>query len=155
MYSPFEVKRRFGEACRLQLHGRRREMSLLFASCWFLTWFILQRWRERRLVPPKRRSTFNWVKVVIPKKTKIFITTAASTSNPTFIDNYSVRYSIRVGAAEVETAWLQMNHEATCSSWFFARGFFYPEDGGDTILRNVGSIDHIYRAPHPRRRHCS
>jgi hypothetical protein len=44
---------------------------------------------------------------------------------------------------------------ATCSRWFFARGFFYPEDGGDTILRNVGPIDHIYTAPHPRRRHSS
>jgi hypothetical protein len=44
---------------------------------------------------------------------------------------------------------------ATCSRWFFARGFFYPEDGGDMILRNVGSIDHIYTAPHPRRRHSS
>jgi hypothetical protein len=42
---------------------------------------------------------------------------------------------------------------ATCSRWFFARAFFYPEDGGDTILRNVISIDHIYTAPHPRRRH--
>jgi hypothetical protein len=41
------------------------------------------------------------------------------------------------------------------SRWFFARGFFYPEDGGDTILRNVGLIDHIYTAPHPRRRHSS
>jgi hypothetical protein len=38
---------------------------------------------------------------------------------------------------------------ASCSRWFFARGFFYPEDGGDTILRNVGSIDYIYTAPHP------
>jgi hypothetical protein len=42
---------------------------------------------------------------------------------------------------------------ATCSRWFFDRGFFYPEDGGDTILRNVGSIDHIYTAPYPRIRH--
>jgi hypothetical protein len=24
---------------------------------------------------------------------------------------------------------------ATCSRWFLARGFFYPEDGGDTFLR--------------------
>jgi hypothetical protein len=32
---------------------------------------------------------------------------------------------------------------------------FYPAGGGDTILRNVGSIDHIYTAPHPRRRHSS
>jgi hypothetical protein len=29
---------------------------------------------------------------------------------------------------------------------------FYPEDGGDTFLRSVGS-QKIYTAPHPRRRH--
>jgi hypothetical protein len=28
---------------------------------------------------------------------------------------------------------------ATCSRWFFARGFFSPEDGGDTFFLNVGS----------------
>jgi hypothetical protein len=28
---------------------------------------------------------------------------------------------------------------ATCSRLFLARGFFYPEDGDDTFLRNVGS----------------
>jgi hypothetical protein len=43
---------------------------------------------------------------------------------------------------------------AICSRWFLARGFFYPEDGGDTFLRNVGSHK-IYTAPHPRRRHSS
>jgi hypothetical protein len=32
--------------------------------------------------------------------------------------------------------------------------FFYPEDGGDTFLRNVGS-NKIYMVPHPRRRHSS
>jgi hypothetical protein len=31
---------------------------------------------------------------------------------------------------------------------------FYPEDGGDTFLRNVGSHK-IYTARHPRRRHSS
>jgi hypothetical protein len=36
---------------------------------------------------------------------------------------------------------------ATCSRWFFALGFFCPEDGGDTFLRNVGSHK-IYTAPH-------
>jgi hypothetical protein len=41
-----------------------------------------------------------------------------------------------------------------CSRWFLARGFFYPEDGGDIFLRNVGSHK-IYTAPHPRRRHSS
>jgi hypothetical protein len=42
----------------------------------------------------------------------------------------------------------------TCSRWFLAPGFIYPEDGGDTFLRNVGSHK-IYTAPHPRRRHSS
>jgi hypothetical protein len=35
-----------------------------------------------------------------------------------------------------------------------ARGFFYPEYGGDKFLGNVGSHT-IYEAPHPRRRHSS
>jgi hypothetical protein len=43
---------------------------------------------------------------------------------------------------------------ATCSRWLLACGFFYPEDGGDTFLRNVDSHK-IYTAPHPRRRHSS
>jgi hypothetical protein len=37
---------------------------------------------------------------------------------------------------------------ATCSRWFFARGFFYPQDGDDTFHRNVGS-DKNYTAPYP------
>jgi hypothetical protein len=43
---------------------------------------------------------------------------------------------------------------ATCSCWLLERGFFYPEDGGDTFLRNVGSHK-IYTPPHPRRRYSS
>jgi hypothetical protein len=43
---------------------------------------------------------------------------------------------------------------ATCSRWFVARGFFYPEDEGYTFLRNVYSHK-IYTAPHPRKRHSS
>jgi hypothetical protein len=43
---------------------------------------------------------------------------------------------------------------ATFSRWFLARGFFYPEGGGDRFLRNVSSHK-IYTAPHPRRRHSS
>jgi hypothetical protein len=39
---------------------------------------------------------------------------------------------------------------ATCSRWFLVRGYFYPEDGGDTFLRIVG-LHNIYTAPHPRR----
>jgi hypothetical protein len=41
---------------------------------------------------------------------------------------------------------------ATCSRWFLARGFFYPEDEGDGYLRNVG-LHKIYTVAHPRRRH--
>jgi hypothetical protein len=43
---------------------------------------------------------------------------------------------------------------ATCSRWFLARGFFYPEDRGNTFLQNVGSHKN-YTAPHPKRRHSS
>jgi hypothetical protein len=48
----------------------------------------------------------------------------------------------------------ELHTTATCSRWFLARGFFYPEDGGDTFLRNVGSHKK-YTAPHPRNRHSS
>jgi hypothetical protein len=43
---------------------------------------------------------------------------------------------------------------ATYSRWFLDHGFFYPEDGGDTFSRNVGSLK-IYTAPHPRNRNSS
>jgi hypothetical protein len=43
---------------------------------------------------------------------------------------------------------------ADCSHWLLARGFFYPEDGGDTFLQNIGSHK-IYNGPHSRRRHSS
>jgi hypothetical protein len=46
---------------------------------------------------------------------------------------------------------LVIQSAATCSRWFLARGFFYPEDGSDMFLRNVGSHK-IYTTPHPRRR---
>jgi hypothetical protein len=39
--------------------------------------------------------------------------------------------------------------------WFIASGFFYPEDGGDTFLRNIGLIHRSYTAPHPRRQHST
>jgi hypothetical protein len=43
---------------------------------------------------------------------------------------------------------------ATCSLRFLARGLFYPEDGGDTFLRNV-SLHKIYSVLNPRRRHSA
>jgi hypothetical protein len=50
--------------------------------------------------------------------------------------------------------WLVAQAAAICSHWFTARGFFYPEDGGDTFLWNV-DWRKMYTAPHPRRRHSS
>jgi hypothetical protein len=52
------------------------------------------------------------------------------------------------------SSYLKFQSVATCSRWFLARGFFYPEDGADMFLRNVSS-QKIYTAPHPRRRHSS
>jgi hypothetical protein len=37
---------------------------------------------------------------------------------------------------------------ATCSLWLLAHEFFYPEDGGDKFLRNVG-LHKIYTASIP------
>jgi hypothetical protein len=46
------------------------------------------------------------------------------------------------------------NQEPAWATQFLALGLFYPEDGGDTFLRNVSSHK-IYAVPHPRRRHSS
>jgi hypothetical protein len=40
---------------------------------------------------------------------------------------------------------------ASCSRWFLTRSFSNPEDGGETILRNVGSHKN-YTVPQPRKR---
>jgi hypothetical protein len=50
---------------------------------------------------------------------------------------------MRVGGKQNQVA----QSAATCP-------FSYPEDGGDTFLRNVGSHK-IYTVPHPRRRNSS
>jgi hypothetical protein len=54
----------------------------------------------------------------------------------------------------VDLVWTVASSLLATSRWFLARGFFYPQDGGDTFLRNVGSHN-IYTVPHPRRRHSS
>jgi hypothetical protein len=71
--------------------------------------------------------------------------------------NYMSNGGIFLKKDEVKRMWKKavVAGAATCSRWFLARGFFYSEDGGDTFLRNIGSIHKIYTAPHPRRRHSS
>jgi hypothetical protein len=59
--SPLKVNRRFGGTCRLQ-------QSFLPSSLWFLAWFILQSWRWRRHVPPKRLLTFNGLHAVVSQQ---------------------------------------------------------------------------------------
>jgi hypothetical protein len=63
-------------------------------------------------------------------------------SLPPFLSLYSWLFSVVAQSA------------ATCSRWFLARGFLYPEDGGDTFLRNLG-LHKNYTASHPRIRHSS
>jgi hypothetical protein len=50
--------------------------------CWFLAWLVLQPWRWSQHDPLKRWLNFNELHGVLYQKTKLFITTAARTSNP-------------------------------------------------------------------------
>jgi hypothetical protein len=62
----------------------------------------------------------------------------------------------------VDLVWADVSEERIASIFMAAPAhvdssladFFYPEDGGDTLLRNVGSHK-IYTASHPRRSHSS
>jgi hypothetical protein len=64
----------------------------------------------------------------------------------------------------VDLAWTDVAEElqdrkirergTTVSRWLRLADCFYPEEGGDKFLRNVGSRK-IYKAPHPRRRNSS
>jgi hypothetical protein len=51
----------------------------------------------------------------------------------------------------VEESASEEPERASSCSWFLARRFFYPEDGGNTFLRIVDSHKN-YMAPHPRKR---
>jgi hypothetical protein len=63
------------------------------------------------------------------------------------------RYVDLVGT-DVSEEQMAISLLATCSRWFLARGFFYPDVGGDTLLRNVCSHK-IHMEPHSRRRQSS
>jgi hypothetical protein len=76
--------------------------------------------------------------------------------NRCFVGTYRFHLQGRKSASE-ELAWAggcRLMHQSKTPSWFLARGFFYPEDGSNTFLRNVGSHK-IFMGPHPRRRHSS
>jgi hypothetical protein len=89
----------------------------------------------------------------IPRRCKIFlyvrfeVFTAVTMKNVVVRDVAPCRSCVnrRFGG----TCNLHLQSAATCSRWFLARGSFYPENGGDTFLRNVGS-QKIYNVPHPK-----
>jgi hypothetical protein len=66
----------------------------------------------------------------------------------------SEEYRLHLQGRKLLERGTRVQSAATCSRWFLAGRFFYPEDGGDTFLRNVGSHK-IYTAPHPTRRHST
>jgi hypothetical protein len=75
--SPLIVNRRFGGTYRLHLQGRtmwwaRYQLCLQPASPWYLARLILQTWRWKRYVPPKRRLTFNGLHGLSSRKTVLF-----------------------------------------------------------------------------------
>jgi hypothetical protein len=83
--------------------------------------------------------------------------TCRSCVNRLFGGTYSLHLQgrkIHKRATSVSRHRLAVQSAATCSSWFLACRFFYPEDGGDTFLRNFGSHK-IYTAQHHRRRYSS
>jgi hypothetical protein len=60
----------------------------------------------------------------------------------------SLQPSVHAGSSLADLYFrLVAQSAATCSRWFLAHGFFYPEDEGDMFLRNVG-LHKIYTAPH-------
>jgi hypothetical protein len=80
------VNRRFGGTCHLHLQGRKisrekykresrwqAELAYHLRSPWYLTGLILQPWRCRWYVPPKRRLTFNGLHRVMFQKIVISI----------------------------------------------------------------------------------
>jgi hypothetical protein len=78
--SPLTVNRRLGGTYRLHIKGQRitqvRNQSLLCLpsiSYWLLARLILQPWKRRRHVPPKRRLTFNWLHGVISQVIELFV----------------------------------------------------------------------------------
>jgi hypothetical protein len=91
---------------------------------------LLKRYHERR-----EMGVQVWAQRRVTKENYFVgleVFTAVTMKNAVFWDVAPCRCEREQVAAELASS------AATCSRGFFARGFFYPEDGGDTILRNVG-----------------
>jgi hypothetical protein len=75
--SPLKVNRRFWWTWRFHLQGRRISSGSAchLLSRWFLDRVILQSWRCRRYVPPKRHLAFNELHGIISQKTEFSIFT--------------------------------------------------------------------------------
>jgi hypothetical protein len=70
--SPSSFNRRFGEAYRLHLQGRRNKFSKNQQAskqiCWVFLNLFLRPWRWRRYVPPKRRLKLDGLHGVYPRR---------------------------------------------------------------------------------------
>jgi hypothetical protein len=77
------------------------------------------------------------------ERVRFDVFTAVTMKNAVFWDAALCRSCVTDVSEELQTA-------AACSRWYLTCRFFYPEDGGDTFLRNVGSHK-IYTTPHPRK----
>jgi hypothetical protein len=119
--------------------------------------------------------SYTWEQVFAPTKVQAWlyfknavfwaVTTCRSCVNRRFGGMYHLHFQGRKFRERITSAsrWLQteppvkntqlcVQSAAFCSRWFLACGILYPEDGGGTFLRNLGS-QKIYTTPHPRRRH--
>jgi hypothetical protein len=55
-------------------------------------------------------------------------------------------YSFLLEAESTRGAYCILQPTASCSNWFLARGFFYPEDGGDMFLPKCLFIQDLHGA---------
>jgi hypothetical protein len=94
---------------------------------------IIQRIRENSAIP-LRADLYPRFQKSPSIYMRFEVITAVTMRNAVFWDVASCRSCVnrRFRGTLLQSA-------ATCSRWLLARGFFYPEDGGDTFLRNVSS----------------
>jgi hypothetical protein len=158
------VNRRLGGTYRLYLQGRKFRARETSVSRW------LQDWIKSKNTPSGR--IYRWV-VSSERNTMsdLRFSRRWRSRHSSYISEYGILLSHRRENLKSDIVFLYggttyrhirrlevffdlTQSAATCSRWFLARRIFYPEDGSDTFLRNVGSHK-MYTAPHPRRRHSS
>jgi hypothetical protein len=126
------VNRRFGGTCRLHLQGRKSasEESAWASSCRLRC----QDGREsgpHRKYPPRHAP--------IPALACYLLPNLNDVSPPLSLLISHVAHSPSLPLCPYIAGCFRLvaQSAATCSRWFLARRFFYPEDWNDTFLRNI------------------